>query len=937
MKFSVFIRALGACWACVVAFALSGCFSPMDYNGDSANGAAIRVSLPGAGAGRTTLENKEELSYELLFSGPDGRNERRSARLGETVTVRVVPGRWTVTVTAYNGNAKKAVGEDSLEVRAGSDNSLPVKMAVYTEVSDFGELKTAVEQGSDDDFIVVKSNISNANDTITLDAGKKVTIVAETDVTIRRGSTFQDKMLAIGNGCLVLGSPGYSGTLTLDGGGADVSDVNGPLIYVSGGSLVMERNVTLRNNLMTGFLGSGAGGVYVGSGSSFVMNGGTISGNTASGEYGGGVYVYNGTFTMNEGSINNNTSIYGGGVSIAGSDGTFDMRGGSISGNIISTFSGCGGGVYVYNGTFTMSGGTISDNTLEESWERLITAGGGVYVFNGTFTMSGGIISGNAAENGGGVWFDGTTFAMSGAAQITAENDVYLASGKTITVSGPLTQEVAAKVTPASYIHGMQILTGETHQAGKFDIGENEYLPCRLDNEGLLWKDWYAVIAQGTGASVFNDIAVDAQGNVYAAGGTVGNTAVNYGNGVTYTGPAGVTNAVLVKYDPQGNALWARGIVSGSDSSQFLGIVLDSSGNVFVSGEMYGNNVTYDFGLGSVTTKATNVTGIIVKYAPDGTPLLQKTPESASSSYAMFYGIGLDSEENVYVTGMKYGVVDYGNGAVTGNTDTDTIFLVKYDPTFTAQWVKTPASASGTNGPFGLAVDAGDNIYVVGYHNGSSITFGDLPALGSGYNAIIVKWDSDGNALWAKKASGSQSGFGKVTAYGGAVYATGEQNGTGSYDYGDGVSITGSASKNPVLVKYDASSGAVLWAKTTASDGADGTFGDRVAADESGVFVTGYQKGTNAFDYGNSVTATGASSGNNAVLVKYNADGAAQYAHTVSVGASDSEFKGVAMRGDSLYLVGHQKGTGAYTYVTGSGALAGGSTDINAVVMRYKK
>jgi hypothetical protein len=474
--------------------------------------------------------------------------------------------------------------------------------------------------------------------------------------------------------------------------------------------------------------------------------------------------------------------------------------------------------------------------------------------------------------------------------------------------------------------------------AGKFDIDQvNPLLPWSLDGTGLLRKDWYAAIAEGTSASVFNAIAVDAQGNVYAVGGTVGNTAVNYGNGVTYTGSAGgpCGNAVLVKYDPQGNALWARGVVSGSDSSNFIGIVLDSSGNAFVSGEMYGTSLTYDFGLGPVTTKATNITGIVIKYAPDGTPLLQKTPESATSSYAVFQDIGIDSLGNVYVTGMKYGIVDYGNGAVTGNSTSDTAFLLKYDSTLTAQWVKAAVGA-GYHCFFGLAVDAGGNIYTGGYYDGSSIDFGNGVALGiSGSNAIIVKWDSNGNAIWAQKASGSQSGFGKVTAYGGAVYATGDQNGTGSYNYG-GVTIAGSStSKNPILVKYDASSGTALWARTAVSGSAGGTFSNRLAADETGIYVTGYQAGTISFDYGNSVTALGAFSGNNAVIVKYNIDGDAQYAHTVSVGVSNSEFKGVATQDNSIYLAGFQNGTGTYTYVTGS--LTGSSSNTNAVLMRYNK
>jgi hypothetical protein len=415
---------------------------------------------------------------------------------------------------------------------------------------------------------------------------------------------------------------------------------------------------------------------------------------------------------------------------------------------------------------------------------------------------------------------------------------------------------------------------------------------------------------------------------------------VDYGNGVTFTGSAGGTygNAVLVKYDPRGNALWAKGVVSGSNSSEFISIALDASGNVYVAGNRSGNSVQFNFGLlANVTTKATTMTGIILKYAPDGTPLLQKTPESATSSYAIFYDMGIDSQGSVYVTGMKYGTVDYGNGAVTTNTGTDTIVLVKYNAALTAQWARCPASASGTNGAVYMAVDESDNIYAVGYHNGSSIAFGALPAITtSGYNGIIIKWDRDGNALWVKKGSGgSQASFQTVRAYGGHVYVAGTQNGTGSYDYGGGVTLTGTApGTNPVLVKFDAAGGTALWAKTGAG-GVAGGF-ERLAAGADGVYVTGYQTGTGAATYGG-ITLTGSSAGRNALFLRYGSDGTALSGYTAGVGTSDSEFLGVAPRDDSVYIAGRQKGTGAYTYADGGITLTGLSTDVNAVIMRHGK
>jgi hypothetical protein len=75
----------------------------------------------------------------------------------------------------------------------------------------------------------------------------------------------------------------------------------------------------------------------------FIMNGGTISGNESTLYDGGGVRVNTGSFTMNggtiSGNIGGNTGITScGGVALVGSTGTFVMKKGSIVDN--SGFSG---------------------------------------------------------------------------------------------------------------------------------------------------------------------------------------------------------------------------------------------------------------------------------------------------------------------------------------------------------------------------------------------------------------------------------------------------------------------------------------------------------------------------------------------------------------------------------------------------------------------
>ncbi len=166
----------------------------------------------------------------------------------------------------------------------------------------------------------------------------------------------------------------------------------------------------------------------------FNMYGGSITGNTASGRTsldsgdGGGVYMNSGT--------------------------VFNMYGGSITGN---TATDNGGGVYVSGSKFNMYGGTIGGSTTESA--NSASKGGGVYVANGSeFTMSGGKITGNTAtSDGGGVFviLNNSAFKVSGDVTITdnkvggADNNVYLPSGKTITVDAALGTSAGIGVTTA--------------------------------------------------------------------------------------------------------------------------------------------------------------------------------------------------------------------------------------------------------------------------------------------------------------------------------------------------------------------------------------------------------------------------------------------------------------------------------------------------------
>ena len=129
------------------------------------------------------------------------------------------------------------------------------------------------------------------------------------------------------------------GTLTMTGGTIEkntVDNLNGSLwsgggggVYVGGNGKFIMKGGTITQNEASGYNNSvGGGGVYVEG--TFVMEGGTIEQNK--GYEGGGVLVKR-TFTMTSGKITNNTSDKGKGVMVRGGSATFDWKNGQITAN----------------------------------------------------------------------------------------------------------------------------------------------------------------------------------------------------------------------------------------------------------------------------------------------------------------------------------------------------------------------------------------------------------------------------------------------------------------------------------------------------------------------------------------------------------------------------------------------------------------------------
>ena len=337
--------------------------------------------------------------------------------------------------------------------------SSPQEHSVST-TADFNTTVTTINADTSGDlhWITLNDNIT-VTDAVTFEAGHTVKIIG-------KGKTITFS----GNGALkVSGAELALSNVCLDG---QSQTRHAPGVTVeSGGTLKMEANSCIQNFTNSASNGSG-GGVYVGSGSTMtmnggtikdcsasdgggiyaagtvVLNGGTISGCKAVGSYrsGGGIYIdSSGSLTMGGGSIESCTaSNWGGGVF---AHGTFELTGGSIT--HCSAFS--GGGVNISSATTTLNGGTIKDCSASygggvyiariSSTLKMINGsiesctasnwGGGVYI-NNRMTMTGGSITGCTADNGGGIYnYDILTLTSGTVCNNTAKTqgaDIYLGS-----------------------------------------------------------------------------------------------------------------------------------------------------------------------------------------------------------------------------------------------------------------------------------------------------------------------------------------------------------------------------------------------------------------------------------------------------------------------------------------------------------------------------
>ncbi|MBS4015906.1 MAG: SBBP repeat-containing protein [Candidatus Latescibacteria bacterium] len=451
-------------------------------------------------------------------------------------------------------------------------------------------------------------------------------------------------------------------------------------------------------------------------------------------------------------------------------------------------------------------------------------------------------------------------------------------------------------------------------------------------------------------------IALDAQGNIYVTGTSFGITsAYDY---------------ATVKYNSAGTRQWtARYNGTGNSWDYPEAIAVDNVGNVYITGDSYGLDNTYDY--------------VTIKYNTSGIEQWVQRYQGTGNGEDYVYGLGLDAQNNVYVTGgsvglytesdyltVKYSsagnpewsqrydgqgnsidqasalIIDqYDNAYVTGSSTgsgTGSDYLtVKYNNVGVQEWaVRYNGLANGNDNAYAIANDIHGNVYVTGTSYG----------VGTNYDIATVKYDLNGNQQWSVRYNGPRNLYDWANAIAvdnaGNVYVTGGSEGIGtdfdcvtikynaagqeqwvqryngianSIDYANaiaidivgnvyiaGVCFSPGSSYNYLTIKYN-SEGIMQWSQTYNGTANGSDAATAIAVDELGnVYVTGRNFGTNTNrDY---------------VTIKYNSQGQEQWVQRYN-GTGNGEDAANAIAVDNF----------ANVYVTGSSIGAGSGRDYTTI------
>jgi len=287
------------------------------------------------------------------------------------------------------------------------------------------------------------------------------------------------------------------------------------------------------------------------------------------------------------------------------------------------------------------------------------------------------------------------------------------------------------------------------------------------DSEGFVAKlnsDLSSVLAAtflgGTSFSFVTGLAVDSAGNIYAAGGTGSADLPGVGPGSADSTFAG-GEAFVAKLNSNLSSILAATLLGGSGGESSGALALDSTGNVYATGQTQSSNFP-GIGAGSADSAfAGPDEGFVAKLNSNLSSILAATFLGGGNGNEGPSALALDSAGNVYAAGNTESpdFPGVGPGSADSTFRDGEVFVAKLNSGLSSILSATFLGGSRQEFTGSLALDSTRNVYVAGF-----TTSADFPGVGTGSADSTFAGTSEGFVakLDANLSSGLQIINGKV-------------------------------------------------------------------------------------------------------------------------------------------------------------------------------
>ena len=287
-------------------------------------------------------------------------------------------------------------------------------------------------------------------------------------------------------------------------------------------------------------------------------------------------------------------TYYGGGVYVE-TGASFVLAGGTIyaCGVQSGAYQAFGGGIYVEGGSATMTGGAIRNCVVSTDYGA---SGGAIYAKAGSVTMSGGVISGCSAKDGGGILTSGCTVQITGG---RIENCKASGCGGGLFVSGHTNGPVSVLDTVISGCEARRGGGVALMGFAELELGENARITgCKATNGAAVYMDLDSTYTVNYPGCFLYANGGRVEGTVYVGTNKIG-TKNNYVDSVKATNAIDHTDGKPTVFTGD---VYCEGDIRGGS---FYGsvTVTDSNGNMGIAWEKFCGNLSGGTFYGPVTTE----------------------------------------------------------------------------------------------------------------------------------------------------------------------------------------------------------------------------------------------------------------------------------------------------------------------------------------------